>query len=59
MERHWTFDVVALLGIVGGFLMVSSEATLLAGVVAAACAYALLLPEFVTTPIPVERETGL
>lgn len=48
MERHWTLEVVALLGIAAGFVLFAVGATpVLAGVVAAASAYAVVLPEFV------------
>jgi hypothetical protein len=54
MERHWTLEVVALLGILAGFVLVGTGATMLAGVVAAASAYALVLPAFVTPGAPAD-----
>ncbi|WP_164471584.1 hypothetical protein [Halosimplex salinum] len=48
MDRHWTLDVVALSGILAGFVLFTAGETVpLAGVVAAAGAFALVLPEFV------------
>ncbi|WP_436925302.1 hypothetical protein [Halosimplex amylolyticum] len=50
MDRHWTLDLVALSGIAAGFvLFAAGDAAPLAGVVAAASAYALVLPEFVAS----------
>ena len=48
MNRHWTFDVVAVVGMLAGFaLFVAGGHSLVAGMVAAGSAYALLLPELV------------
>ncbi|WP_459193464.1 hypothetical protein [Halosimplex sp. J119] len=50
MDRHWTLDLVALSGIAAGFvLFAAGEGAVLAGVVAAASAYALVLPELVSS----------
>jgi hypothetical protein len=45
MDRHWTLDIVALSGIAAGFALFLTGETPLAGVVTAASAYAVLVPE--------------
>jgi len=54
MERHWTLELVAGLGLLAGFVLATRDATALAGAVTAASAYALLLPAFVDSPAPAE-----
>jgi uncharacterized membrane protein required for colicin V production len=47
MDRHWTLNLVALAGMVAGFVLFAvGDAAVLAGVVTAGSAYAALVPEF-------------
>lgn len=59
MERHWTLDLVALLGILAGFVLATGQGLVLGGVVAAASAYALVLPEFVGADATASRTAPL
>jgi len=45
MERHWTLTLVAFANVAAGFALFAVGSTTLAGVVSAAGAYGLLLPE--------------
>jgi hypothetical protein len=53
MERHWTLTLVAVAGILGGFLLaVGSQSSVLSGPVVAASVFALVVPEFVDAADP-------
>ena len=52
MERHWTLDLVAVLGVVAGFVLAARGEAALAGFVAATSTFAVVLPEFVDSPDP-------
>ena len=45
MERHWTLTLVAFANVAAGFALFAVGSTTLAGVVSAAGAYGLVLPE--------------
>ena len=58
MERHWTLTLVAFANVAAGFALFAVGSTTLAGVVTAAGAYGLLVPELVDSRSPVDPVPG-